>query len=108
MSSVNVAKVLATQFEPVPVSYTRRDLILYALGVGASELKFTYENGNKLLRVTFHRNLNLRVSLDEAFSALPTYPVVLGMKGTTSDVVPFGSGYQGTFQSRNSRVKTAV
>eukprot|EP01102_Stenamoeba_stenopodia_P006485 TRINITY_DN1778_c0_g1_i7.p1 TRINITY_DN1778_c0_g1~~TRINITY_DN1778_c0_g1_i7.p1 ORF type:complete len:310 (-),score=58.91 TRINITY_DN1778_c0_g1_i7:45-932(-) len=75
MSSVNVAKVLATQFEPVPVSYTRRDLILYALGVGASELKFTYEN-------------------DEAFSALPTYPVVLGMKGTTSDVVPFGSGYQ--------------
>jgi len=45
MSTVNVAKVLATQYEPVPVSYTRRDLIVYALGVGASELQFTYENG---------------------------------------------------------------
>jgi acyl dehydratase len=70
-----VARVLATKFEPVPVSYNKRDAIIYALGVGSSELKFTYEN-------------------DDTFSVLPTYPVVLGMKGTSSDTVVFGSGYQ--------------
>lgn len=51
---------------------TERDLIVYALGVGASELKFVHEN-------------------DEQFAALPTFPFVLPFKGTEHDVVGFPS-----------------
>jgi len=70
---VDPTKAKGFKFPAQKVSYNKRDLILYALGVGASELKFTYEN-------------------DSGFSALPTYPVVLGFKGESSDIVPFGSG----------------
>ena len=37
-------------------SYTKRDLLLYALGIGATDLKFAYEN-------------------DSDFAAFPTYPL---------------------------------
>jgi 3-hydroxyacyl-CoA dehydrogenase/3a,7a,12a-trihydroxy-5b-cholest-24-enoyl-CoA hydratase len=70
-----VQKALNHKFEDSKVSYTKRDVILYALGAGASELKFVYEN-------------------DDNFSALPTYPVVLPQKGTSNDVVPFGSNME--------------
>jgi hypothetical protein len=48
---VDLSKCVGYQMPPVPYSYTDRDVILYALGIGASamgpfddELKFTYEN----------------------------------------------------------------
>eukprot|EP00002_Diphylleia_rotans_P024091 TRINITY_DN4750_c0_g1_i1.p1 TRINITY_DN4750_c0_g1~~TRINITY_DN4750_c0_g1_i1.p1 ORF type:complete len:527 (+),score=121.91 TRINITY_DN4750_c0_g1_i1:60-1640(+) len=66
---------LKTINEYVPPVYTcaynARDLIIYALGVGARDLKFVYEN-------------------DPEFSAIPTYPVVLNMKRDSFDIVPFG------------------
>jgi len=31
--------------DPKPASWTSRDVILYALGVGAAEPQFTYEGG---------------------------------------------------------------
>jgi len=55
-----------------PARYNRRDAIIYALGTGAKELKFLYENHAQ-------------------FSVLPWYPVVLGFKGDSSDVVSFPS-----------------
>ncbi|KAJ3339596.1 hypothetical protein HDU93_008013 [Gonapodya sp. JEL0774] len=55
------------------VAWNRRDLILYALGVGAKELKFIYE-------------------LDPNFSPLPFYPLCVGAKGESQDVVKFGGG----------------
>jgi peroxisomal enoyl-CoA hydratase 2 len=58
--------------EAVPVSYNQRDLILYALGIGSSDLKFVYENHSD-------------------FAMFPTYPIVLGFKGTSSDVLSFPS-----------------
>ncbi|KAL1527755.1 hypothetical protein AB1Y20_009140 [Prymnesium parvum] len=58
--------------DEVLVSYTRRDLILYALGIGCSDLRFVYEDA-------------------DGFSPFPTYPVVLGFKGDAIDVVPFPS-----------------
>jgi len=70
---VDPTKAKGFKFPAQKVSYNKRDLILYALGIGASELKFIYEN-------------------DSAFSALPTYPVVLGFKGESHDIVPFGKG----------------
>lgn len=68
---IDQKKAVGHLYTPQPVAYNRRDLMLYALGVGADELKFTYE-------------------LDPEFSALPFYPVVLSLKGASSDVVPFG------------------
>jgi len=54
------------------VSYNVRDLILYAVGIGCNELKFVYEN-------------------DAEFSPFPTYPIVLGFKGTANSIVGFPS-----------------
>ena len=58
--------------EPLPVSYNTRDLIIYALGIGCTELKYVYED-------------------DMDFAAFPTYPIVLAFKGTDTDVLTFPS-----------------
>lgn len=54
------------------VGYNKRDLLTYAVGIGCTELNFVYEN-------------------DPDFAAFPTYPIVLGFKGTDQDVVSFPS-----------------
>ena len=58
--------------EGVLVSCNRRDLILYALGIGCTELRFIHEDA-------------------DGFAPFPTYPVVLGFKGDAVDVVTFPS-----------------
>ena len=58
--------------EPIRVCYNRRDLLLYALGIGCDELCFVHEDSS-------------------AFAAFPTYPAVLGFKGDALDVVSFPS-----------------
>jgi len=70
--NVDLKAFLAFQPPDLEVSYNRRDLILYALGINASDLIYTNEDV-------------------EGFGPFPTYPVVLGFKATSSDVVPFGS-----------------
>uniref|UniRef100_A0A6B2LCQ6 MaoC-like domain-containing protein n=1 Tax=Arcella intermedia TaxID=1963864 RepID=A0A6B2LCQ6_9EUKA len=47
-------------------------MILYAIGIGCDELKYVYEN-------------------DDNFAPFPTYPIVLGFKGKSSDVQNFPS-----------------
>jgi acyl dehydratase len=71
---VDVNEALGHRFPPQKVMYNRRDLILYALGVGIPEtdLKYLYE-------------------LHPSFSALPFYPLVLPFKGTSSDIVNFAA-----------------
>ncbi|KAJ3412557.1 hypothetical protein HDV05_000591 [Chytridiales sp. JEL 0842] len=64
---MDLQKALAYKYPDQKVSYNRRDLILYALGIGATDLKFTYE-------------------LDKNFTAFPTYPLVLPLKGDFQDV----------------------
>ena len=49
----------ATQFE-----YTDRDVMLYALGVGATELDFVYERSLKAL---------------PTFAVIPAFPAMMGM-----------------------------
>mmetsp|Transcript_12610 Transcript_12610/g.29442 ORF Transcript_12610/g.29442 Transcript_12610/m.29442 type:complete len:296 (+) Transcript_12610:16-903(+) len=71
--SVDLKQVLGYKFQPQAVSYNRRDVLTYALGIGACEERFAYED-------------------DGDFATFPTYPVVLSMKGTSSDVVQFGTG----------------
>lgn len=57
---------------PQPVAWNRRDLLLYAVGIGASEnaLDYVYEQS-------------------PGFRAFPTYPLVLGLKGTSDDTTIF-------------------
>lgn len=66
---LDYAKLKAWPFKPVEQTYTARDTILYALGLGVGadpldedQLKFTFEEA-------------------EGFAALPTMPVVLGSPG---------------------------
>ncbi|KAG8710405.1 hypothetical protein FRC08_017205 [Ceratobasidium sp. 394] len=72
MSQVDLAKAVGYESKPTPVAWTKRDLLLYALGIGAKhdELQYVYE-------------------LDKGFVAFPTYPVVLMLKGASSDVTDF-------------------
>jgi multifunctional beta-oxidation protein len=48
-TTVNVEKARATQFKESSLEYTTKDVILYALGVGAKreELSYVYENSDK-------------------------------------------------------------
>jgi len=69
---VQVEMLFGQEFTAQLAGWNKRDLLTYAIGIGAktSEKQFVYE-------------------LDPSFSAFPTYPVVLGLKGTDQDVVNF-------------------
>ncbi|KAN0115977.1 HotDog domain containing protein [Russula decolorans] len=72
VTSVQVEMLFGQEFTAQLAGWNKRDLLTYAIGIGAktSEKQFVYE-------------------LDPSFSAFPTYPVVLGLKGTDQDVVNF-------------------
>jgi peroxisomal enoyl-CoA hydratase 2 len=67
--AAELSKVVGHQVEDKPVAWGKRDLLTYAVGVGAKndDFPFIYE-------------------LDPKFAALPTYPVVLPFKLTDTDV----------------------
>lgn len=54
----------------IPVEYTQRDLLIYALGIGSRDPRYVYEHHSD-------------------FAAFPTYPIVLTFKGDSFDVRPF-------------------
>jgi acyl dehydratase len=70
--STNPAAAFLNKWTETKVSYTQRDLLTYAVGIGCQELRHIWE-------------------LDDDFEAFPTYPLVLGFKGTSHDVVQFPS-----------------
>lgn len=69
---IDVAPYLGKDWVEVDVSYNRRDLVLYSMGIGSSDLKFIYEK-------------------DAKFAMFPTYPFVMSFKGTDQDTVDFPS-----------------
>jgi peroxisomal enoyl-CoA hydratase 2 len=60
------------QYPPIPVSWLKRDLLLFAnsIGCSASELHFLYEQ-------------------HPSFAAFPTYPIILPFKHTDQEVIDF-------------------
>lgn len=60
------------EYPSQPVSWTKRDLLLFAASIGCttSELHFLYE-------------------LHPSFQAFPTYPIILPFKGTSEEVIDF-------------------
>ncbi|KAH7928852.1 hypothetical protein BV22DRAFT_1030242 [Leucogyrophana mollusca] len=72
--SFDLGKAVGFNSAAQPVSWTRKDVITYALGVGAKrdELSLVYE-------------------LDRSWGPLPTFPVILRLKGEDTDVSLFAS-----------------
>ncbi|KZP17015.1 hypothetical protein FIBSPDRAFT_1047129 [Athelia psychrophila] len=72
--SVDLSKAVGFKFDDEPVSWKKQDLLAYAVGVGAkaTDLALVYE-------------------LDKSWAPIPTYPVVLGLKGNDDDVTLFTS-----------------
>ncbi|RDB17077.1 putative enoyl-CoA hydratase 2 [Hypsizygus marmoreus] len=76
--SADLSQVVGYTLPDRPVSWNKRDLLTYAVGVGAKndEFPFIYE-------------------LDKTFAAIPTYPVVLQLKGDDQDVNLFQERVKG-------------
>lgn len=74
----DLSQVVGYTLPDKPVAWNKRDLLTYAVGVGAKndEFPFIYE-------------------LDPNFAALPTYPVVLQLKGADQDVNLFADRVKG-------------
>ncbi|OAX39282.1 hypothetical protein K503DRAFT_769629 [Rhizopogon vinicolor AM-OR11-026] len=76
--SYDLAKAVGFKPKDQSVSWTRKDIITYAIGVGAK-----------------HDELSLVYELDKSWGPLPTYPVVLGLKGEDQDVTLFADKVRG-------------
>jgi hypothetical protein len=74
----DLSKVVGFTLPDKPVAWNKRDLLTYAVGVGAKndEFQFVYE-------------------LDPNFAAIPTYPVVLMLKGADNDLNLFSERVKG-------------
>ncbi|KAK0205526.1 peroxisomal dehydratase [Desarmillaria ectypa] len=79
--SYNLAQAVGFSLPDREVAWNKRDLLTYAVGVGAKRDDFAYI-----------------YELDPKFSALPTYPVVLALKGADQDVNLFASRAKGSVQ----------
>ncbi|KAF9077440.1 peroxisomal dehydratase [Rhodocollybia butyracea] len=69
--AAEVSKIVGCELPDRPVTWLKRDLILYALGIGA-------KNDNE--------DLSYLYELDPNFAAFPTYPVVLPFKGDSQEL----------------------
>jgi len=69
---LDVDSIVGFENEPFQVSYNTRDVIIYSLGIGSSDLRYCYEN---------HQD----------FQVFPTFILTLPFKGTSTDIVPFPS-----------------
>ncbi|KAF9453325.1 peroxisomal dehydratase [Macrolepiota fuliginosa MF-IS2] len=90
--SVNLSKVVGFELPDKPVSWNKRDLLTYAVGVGAKndEFQFAYASISPQCRLEV-----LAAAQDPNFAAIPTYPVVLQLKGNGQDVNLFAERIKG-------------
>ncbi|KAH9940240.1 peroxisomal dehydratase [Amylocystis lapponica] len=74
MAEIDLGKAVGFQSPDQEVSWNRRDLLLYAIGIGARSDEYSLVN-----------------ELDKSWAPFPTYPVVLPFKGVEQDVIDFRS-----------------
>ncbi|KAI0321519.1 peroxisomal dehydratase [Amylostereum chailletii] len=94
MSVEALEKAVGYQYPAQPVSWNKRDLLAYAIGIGAknTDLNFAYDilsDWPDVLRRFTHSEL------DKSFAAFPTYPAILGLKGDATDVTLFADVVKG-------------
>ncbi|GAA5879850.1 hypothetical protein JCM16303_004370 [Sporobolomyces ruberrimus] len=79
MPSYDLSQAIGHASKPIPVAWNQRDLLLYAVGIGAKkdELAFTYED-------------------DPNWQPFPTYPLVLGLKGANPSIANFAAAREGS------------
>lgn len=79
MPSYDLNQAIGHASTPIPVAWNQRDLLLYAVGIGAKndELSFTYED-------------------DPNWQPFPTYPLVLGLKGSNPSIANFAAAREGS------------
>ncbi|KAJ8495380.1 hypothetical protein ONZ45_g12892 [Pleurotus djamor] len=77
--SYDLSKVVGYSAEDKPVAWNKRDLLTYAVGVGAKNTDF-----------------NIAYELDKDFSMIPTYPVVLNLKGDSQELNLFAEKANGS------------
>ncbi|KAI0289040.1 peroxisomal dehydratase [Multifurca ochricompacta] len=70
VSSHTLQRIVGREYGADPVSWNRRDLLAYALGIGATPAEQQFVN-------------------DPSFAAFPTFPVVLFLKGKDDSVTEF-------------------
>lgn len=58
---VDVDRILSTPAEGFTATYNQRDLILYAAGIGESDLQFTYEYDDKFAAFPLCECLHLSI-----------------------------------------------
>ncbi|KAG9226679.1 hypothetical protein CCMSSC00406_0006096 [Pleurotus cornucopiae] len=76
--SYDLSKVVGHAIEDKPVTWNKRDLLTYAAGVGAKKDEFS-----------------IVYELDKNFSMIPTYPVVLNLKGDSQELNLFAERVNG-------------
>jgi len=76
--SADISRAVGHQYDSEDVTWNKRDLLLYAVGIGAKkdDFAFVYE-------------------LDKVFAAFPTYPVVMPFKLDLTDVSNFREQLKG-------------
>jgi acyl dehydratase len=67
MARVAIPEALGIELPPTSFEYDERDVMLYALGVGASELDFAFERNLKVL---------------PTFAVIPGFPAMMGLAST--------------------------
>lgn len=61
------------------VAYNARDLLIYAVSIGCAKESRTGHDSN-------HSDLRFIYEQEDNFSAFPTFPITLSMKGATQDI----------------------
>jgi acyl dehydratase len=67
MARIAIPEALGIELPPMSYEYDDRDVMLYALGVGASELEFVFERNLKVL---------------PTFAVIPGFPAMMGLAAT--------------------------
>ena len=85
--------VVGLELAPTQFSYEERDIMLYALGIGAKELEFIFERGLKVI---------------PTFAVIPAFPALMGLSAAVEiNPVMILHGEQG-FQHQEDRSPPAA